>query len=187
MFILFLGPPGSGKGTQAKILSKRLGKPQIATGEILRAAVAQGTPLGQKVKEHMDKGQLVPDDVILDLIKDVLDRPDAKDGAIFDGFPRTVAQAQQVDRLLAGRGQRLTHVLLFDVPEEELVRRMHHRATVEGRTDDTPDAIRKRLEVYRQQTAPLVALYAQRGTVHRVEATGSVEAVAEQVKRIVGH
>jgi len=186
VFILFLGAPGSGKGTQGQVLARRLGVPKIATGDILRAAMKDGTPLGKQAKRFYDAGKLVPDNVILDLIRAELAKPEAQEGAIFDGFPRTAAQAELVDKTLAQRGQRLTHVLLLDVPEEELVRRLHGRAQQEGRADDTPDAIRTRLVVYQQDTAPLVAHYAQRGIVHRVPGVGAVETIAEEIKRVLG-
>ena len=186
MFILFLGAPGSGKGTQGLVLSQRLGVPKIATGDILRAAIKAGTPLGQEAKRFYDAGKLVPDTVILELIKTELHKPDAQAGAIFDGFPRTAAQAELVDKTLALRGQRLTHVLLLDVPEEELVRRLHARAVQELRTDDTPETIRTRLVVYQKETTPLVAYYAQRGIVHRVPGMGTIEDIAEEIKRILG-
>jgi adenylate kinase len=186
VFILLLGAPGAGKGTQGKILAERLGLPKITTGDILRAAVKARTPLGREAKSFMDAGKLVPDSVILSLIKDELAKPEATGGAVFDGFPRTAPQAELVDRTLAERGQRLHHVLLLDVSEDELVRRMHGRATLEGRSDDTPDAIRTRLQVYQRDTAPLVAHYAQRGNVHRVPATGTVDEIANEIRRLVG-
>ena len=186
MFILILGAPGSGKGTQGKILADRLGVPKITTGDLIRAAMKAGTPLGVEAKKFYDAGKLVPDSVILGLIKDELARPEAKDGAILDGFPRTAAQAELVDRTLAERMQRLNHILLMDVSEEELVRRMSARATVEGRTDDAPEAIAERLRVYQRDTAPLIAHYAQRGIVHRVPGTGTVEQIAEEIKRTIG-
>jgi adenylate kinase len=186
VFILILGAPGSGKGTQGKILADRLGLPKITTGDILRAAMKDGSPLGKQAKQSYDKGQLVPDAIILDLIKGELTKPEAKDGAVFDGFPRTAAQAELVDKTLAERGQRLNHILLMDVTEEELVRRMSARAHVEGRSDDSPEAIATRLQVYQRDTAPLVAHYAQRGIVHRVPGTGTVAHIAEEIKRIIG-
>jgi len=186
VFILILGAPGSGKGTQGKILAERLGLPKITTGDILREAMKAGTPLGKQAKEYYDKGQLVPDSVILDLIKAELSKPEAKDGAIFDGFPRTGAQAELVDRTLAQRGQRLNHILLLDVTEDELVRRMSARSQVEGRSDDTPEAIANRLQIYQRDTAPLIAHYAQRGIVHRVPGTGTVDQIAGEIKRIIG-
>jgi len=186
VFVLILGAPGSGKGTQGKILAERLGLSKITTGDILRAAVRDGSALGQEAKKFMDDGKLVPDNLILDLIKEELVKPGAKDGAVLDGFPRTAAQAELVDRTLGERGQRLTHVLLLDVQDEELVRRMHGRATLEGRSDDTPEAIRTRLQVYQRDTAPLIAHYAQRGVVHRVPGTGSIEQIADDIKRVIG-
>jgi len=186
VFILLLGAPGSGKGTQGKILAERLGLPKITTGDILRAAVQARTPLGREVRRYMDAGTLVPDAVILGLIKGELAKPEAGHGAVFDGFPRTAAQAQLVDEVLAERGQRLNHVLLLDVPQEELVRRMRGRATQEGRSDDTPEAIQTRLQVYQRDTAPLIAHYAERGIVHRVPGSGTVEDIAKEIKLVIG-
>ena len=186
MFVLLLGAPGSGKGTQGKIVAERLGLPKITTGDILRAAVRAETPLGLQAKKYMDDGKLVPDAVILSLIKEELAKPEAKEGAVFDGFPRTAAQAELVDTTLGERGQRLSKVLLLDVPEEELLRRLTARAAQENRSDDTPEAIRTRLQVYQRDTAPLVAHYAQRGIVHRVPGTGTIEEIATEIQRIVG-
>jgi adenylate kinase len=186
VFILILGAPGSGKGTQGKILSERLRLPKITTGDILRTAVQRQTELGREAKKFMNAGKLVPDAIVLDLIKGELKRSEAAEGAILDGFPRTAAQALLVDSTLAERGNRLNHILLLDVTEEELVRRMKARARTEGRSDDTPEAIATRLQVYQRDTAPLVAHYAQRGIVHRVPGTGSVEQIAEEIKRIIG-
>jgi len=186
VFILILGAPGSGKGTQGKLLAERLGLPKITTGDILRAAIQEATPVGRQAKAFYDKGQLVPDAVVLDLIKGELTKPAAKDGAIFDGFPRTAPQAELVDKTLGERGQRLNHILLLDVDEDELVRRMSTRASQESRSDDTPEAIRTRLNVYRRDTAPLIAHYGQRGIVHRVPGGGTVEQIAEEIKRIIG-
>jgi adenylate kinase len=186
VFILILGAPGSGKGTQGSILAERLGLPKITTGDLLRTAMKSGTPLGIEVKKFYDEGKLVPDSVVLGMIKDELDRPDAKTGAILDGFPRTAAQAELVDKTLAQRGQRLNHILLMDVTEDELVRRMRARSQVEGRPDDTPEAIAMRLQVYQRDTAPLIAHYAQRGIVHRVPGTGTIDGIAGDIKRIIG-
>jgi adenylate kinase len=186
VFILLLGAPGSGKGTQGKILAERLGLPKITTGDILRAAVTTGTPLGREAKKFMDEGKLVPDGVILSLIKEQLAKPEAHQGAVFDGFPRTAAQAELVDRTLAERGQRLNHILLLDVPEEELVRRMMARASQERRSDDTAEAIKTRLQVYQRDTAPLIAHYVERGIVHRVPGTGTVDQIATEIRRIIG-
>ncbi len=186
MFVLILGAPGSGKGTQGKILAERLALPKITTGDLLRAAMKEGTPLGLEAKKFYDDGKLVPDSIILGMIKEQLDRPEAKNGAILDGFPRTAAQAELVDKTLGQRGQRLNHILLLDVTEDELVRRMSARAQVEGRADDSPEAIATRLQVYQRDTAPLIAHYAQRGIVHRVPGTGTVDQIAGDIKRIIG-
>jgi len=186
VFILFLGAPGSGKGTQGLIVSQRLGIPKIATGDILRSAMKAETPLGKEAKRFYDAGKLVPDTVILELIKSELAKPEAQQGAVFDGFPRTAAQAELVDKTLALKGQRLNHVLLLDVPEEELVQRLHGRAQQEGRADDTPETIRTRLAVYHQETAPLMAYYAQRGNVHRVPGVGTIDDIALEIRRLLG-
>jgi len=191
VFLLLLGAPGSGKGTQGQRLADRLGIPRISTGDILREAVKAGTPLGKQAKAYMDAGKLVPDALILDLINQQLAKPEAKDGAIFDGFPRTAAQAELVDKTLGVKGHRLAHVLLLDVPEEELVKRLLARAHEQGRSDDTPDTIHTRLLVYQQQTAPLIAHYAQRGgggggMVHRVPGVGTMDQIEEEIRRILG-
>ncbi len=186
MFILILGAPGSGKGTQGKILAARLGLPKITTGDLIRTAMKDGTPLGLEFKKYYDEGKLVPDGIILGMIKEQLDRPEAKTGAILDGFPRTAAQAELVDKTLGERGQRLNHILLLDVTEDELVRRLRARSQVEGRTDDSPDAVATRLQVYQRDTAPLIAHYTQRGIVHRVPGTGTVDQIAGDIKRIIG-
>jgi len=186
VYILILGAPGSGKGTQGKILAERLGLPKITTGDLIRNTMQDGTPLGVEFKKYYDEGKLVPDNIILGMIKDELARPEAKNGAILDGFPRTAAQAELVDKTLGERGQRLNHILLLDVTEDELVRRMRARAQVEGRPDDTPEAIATRLQIYQRDTAPLIAHYAQRGIVHRVPGTGTVDQIAGEIKRIIG-
>jgi len=181
--LILLGAPGSGKGTQGALLSARLGIPKIATGDLLRAAVHDGTPLGLQAKRYMEQGQLVPDDVIMGLIEEVVTAPAARDGVIMDGFPRTIPQASAVDALLAARGRRVDRVLLIDVAEEELVRRMLGRAAQEGRSDDTPETIRKRLAVFREQTEPLIAHYRAQGVMTTIPGTGAVEEIAQ---RIVG-
>ena len=186
MFILILGAPGSGKGTQGQILAQRLGIPKITTGDLLREAMKAGTPLGKDAKAYYDAGKLVPDSVILGLIKDQLARPEAANGAVLDGFPRTAGQAELVDRTFAERGQRLNHILLLDVTEEALITRLRGRALQEGRSDDTPETVATRLAVYQRDTAPLIAHYAQRGNVRRVPGGGSVEEIAEEIKRIIG-
>ena len=186
MNIILLGPPGSGKGTQGKLIAERLGVSKIATGDLIRAAMRERTPLGRQARDYYDRGLLVPDEIILGLIAEVLNSPEAKRGVVMDGFPRTIAQAEAVDQLLAERGAAVDRVLVFQVPEEELVRRMHQRAREEGRSDDTPEAIRKRLAVYREQTAPLVVYYRDRGLVTDIEAVGPIETIAQRVQEALG-
>jgi adenylate kinase len=178
MRIVFLGPPGSGKGTQAKLLGERLGVPAISTGEILRTAVREKTELGRKAQAIMEKGELVSDDLIVDLIRERTGRPDAGSGFILDGFPRTIAQAQALESLLAEKGDALSAVVNFQVPEEELTRRMLGRARDEGRADDRPETIRERLRVYREKTEPLIAFYRKRGVLADVDGVGSVDQIA---------
>ncbi len=184
MRIIFLGAPGSGKGTQGALLADRLGVPKIATGDVLRAAVSDGTPLGVEAGAFMDRGLLVPDEIILGLIEEVLRSREARDGVIMDGFPRTLAQAEAVERLLADRGSRIDRVLLIDVPEDELVKRM--RARAEGRSDDTPETIRKRLAVYEERTAPLIRYYEERGLLTTVVGLGTVREIAARVNEALG-
>ncbi|MBI1722565.1 MAG: adenylate kinase [Gemmatimonadetes bacterium] len=185
MYLMILGAPGSGKGTQGKLLADHLGIPQVSTGELLRAAVKNGTPLGRQAKGFMDQGLLVPDDVILGLIREILDSAEAQRGVLMDGFPRTVAQAEAVDRILAERGGRVDQVALLEVDEEELVQRLLGRATKEGRSDDNLQSIRQRLMVYQEQTAPLVAYYDGQGVVRRVAGMGSVEEIQERMQKAV--
>jgi len=183
--LIILGAPGSGKGTQGALLSTRLAIPKISTGDLLRAAVKDGTPLGTKAKGYMDQGLLVPDEVILGLIAEVLQSEEARRGVLMDGFPRTLAQAEAVDALLAAQGRAVDRVLLIDVAEEALIERMVKRAAIEGRADDTPETIRRRQEVYREQTAPLIAFYEERDLVTRVDGLGSVEEIAERMQEAV--
>jgi adenylate kinase len=181
MNIILLGPPGSGKGTQGALLSDRLGIPRVSTGDLLRNAVERGTPLGQQARSYMDQGLLVPDEIIVGLVEEVLASSEAANGILMDGFPRTVPQAEAVDRALGARGAAVDCVLNIDVPEEELVRRMMGRAREQGRADDTPETIRKRFQVYVEQTAPLVQYYEARGVVRNVEGIGSIDEIAQRV------
>jgi adenylate kinase len=180
--LMILGAPGSGKGTQGALLAARLGIPKISTGDLLRAAVKAGTPLGKKAQGFMDQGLLVPDEIVLGLIAEVLQSKDAAGGVIMDGFPRTLPQAEAVDRLLGPLGRTVDRVLMIDVAEEELVDRMVKRARIEGRADDTPETIRRRQAVYQEQTAPLIAFYDARGIVTRVDGLGTVEDVAKRME-----
>ena len=172
--IVFLGPPGAGKGTQAKRLAQRLGLLHLATGDMLRQAVAQGTPLGQQAQAIMERGDLVPDALVIAMLMQRAGGRDAARGLILDGFPRTLPQAEALDRELDGG---VDEVVLLEVPEAELVRRLLAR----GRADDTEATVRNRLAVYREQTEPLVAFYETRSRVHRVDGVGQVDAVQGRV------
>ena len=182
MDILLMGPPGAGKGTQGAILSKSLGLPKFATGDLLRDAVQRGTPLGAKAKAVMEAGHLVSDDIILGVIGDELAKPEAANGVIFDGVVRTIPQAEGMAQLLAKRGRTIDHVLFFDVTDEEILGRLDKRRGVEGRADDDPAAVATRLAAYRQQTAPVLAWYEARGGVSRIDAVGTVDAIASRVR-----
>ncbi len=179
--LIFLGPPGAGKGTQAKILADIRQIPHISTGDILRNAKAQGTPLGQKAQGYMDRGELVPDSLILDLIRERLGEADAQAGWILDGFPRNVSQAEFLDSLLQELHQEFDGVVNLDVPDEVLVARMLER----GRTDDNETTIRRRLEVYRQQTAPLIKFYGDRHQLHLVDGNQLLDEVTATLKQLV--
>ncbi|MFT6542135.1 MAG: adenylate kinase [Maricaulis maris] len=178
MNIVLFGPPGCGKGTQSKRLVDERGWVQLSTGDMLRHARAAGTELGRRVAAIMDGGNLVSDAIVIELIEERLPEAKAAGGAIFDGFPRTVAQAQALDQLLLDRGTQVDSVIELKVNDEELVQRLVRRAEEEGRPDDTEDVIRKRLEVYYGQTAPLIPFFAQQGKVKAVDGMGSMDEVA---------
>jgi adenylate kinase len=208
--LIFLGPPGAGKGTQARALAQEWGVPQIATGEMLRDAVAAGTPLGREAKRIMDTGALVPDDVIVGLIAERLREPDATRGFILDGFPRTIGQAEALDRLLKDLGQSLDAVVYFDVTEPELLRRLtgrrlcrqcqtafhlvsapparagvcdHCGGELYQRDDDSETTARHRLDVYGRQTAPLLDYYRRRGLLTPIKGEGSMDAIRDAIRR----
>jgi adenylate kinase len=181
--ILLMGPPGAGKGTQGVILARRLGVPKFATGDLLREAVKQGTPLGQKAKAVMEAGHLVSDDIILGVVRDELARPAAAKGVVFDGVVRTIPQAEGVERLLAEQGRMLDAVLFLDVSDDEILGRLDRRRGIESRADDDPSAVAIRLRAYREQTAPVLAWYDARGLVRRIPGLGSVDDVAERVRQ----
>jgi adenylate kinase len=186
MYVMILGAPGSGKGTQGKVLAASLGIPQVSTGDLLRAAVKDGTPLGAQAKGYMDQGLLVPDDIILGLIREILDSERGRQGILMDGFPRTEAQAEAVDRILAGKGERVHHVALLEVAEDELVRRLLGRAAKEGRSDDNLESIQQRLKVFHEQTEPLIAYYDKQGVVRRIPGMGDVDAIQQRLRAAVG-
>nr|AKQ01304.1 adenylate kinase, adenylate kinase [uncultured actinobacterium Rifle_16ft_4_minimus_15811] len=181
--IVVLGPPGAGKGTQAKLIEADRGIPQIATGDILRAAVAAGSELGLRVKAILDRGDLVPDELMIELIRGKLSEDGTKEGFVLDGFPRTLAQAEALDAMLAEFGRRLALALEFHVPEEVAVERLRGRARAEGRTDDEPEVIRHRLEVFRAQTGPVLEHYRAQGILVAVHAQRPVEEVQAEVQQ----
>lgn len=183
MDILLMGPPGAGKGTQAELLAHGTDLPTFATGNLLRDAVARGTPLGLEAKGVMEAGKLVSDDIILGVIREELDRPAAANGVIFDGVVRTIPQAEGMAALLEERGRRLNAVLFFDVPDAEIIGRIERRRGIEGRADDDPNAVITRLRSYREQTAPVLAWYHQRGSLIRIPAVGPVDDIATRVRR----
>ncbi|MCK9538161.1 adenylate kinase [Dokdonella sp.] len=181
MRLVLLGAPGSGKGTQAQILQDELGVPHVSTGDLLRAAVRAGTPLGQRAKAVMEAGQLVSDEIVLGMLEERLAQPDAAAGFILDGYPRNVAQCAALEALLARIGQSLDIAVELKVPNERIVERIAGRAAAEGRKDDTPETVRARLEVYEQQTAPVAAHFAAAGKLASIDGVGSLEEVSSRI------
>jgi adenylate kinase len=179
--LIFLGPPGSGKGTQASLLAEHYNIPHISTGDILRHAIADQTPLGQKAQAYMDKGELVPDDLVLAMVKERLSQPDVERGWILDGFPRNVSQAIFLEGLQEKSANQSQCVLNLDVPDEAILERLLKR----GRKDDSEETIRRRLEVYREQTAPLIEYYRDRGTLRPIDGNRLPEAVTQALKEAI--
>lgn len=215
MRIVLLGGPGSGKGTQAKMLTEKLGVPQISTGDIFRAALKEGTPMGLKAKTFMDKGELVPDDVVIGVVEERLAKPDLEKGFMLDGFPRTLAQAEALDKILTSLKKTIDHAILVDVPDEELVGRLSGRRTcrdsacgkmyhvmfnppkTEGkcdacgadlyqRDDDNEKTIRERLTVYNSATSPLIDYYDGKGLLRRVEGVGPIGQIFASIEKVLG-
>jgi len=208
MNLVLLGPPGAGKGTQAKMMIDHYRIPQISTGDILRAALKERTPLGLKAKEYMDKGLLVPDEVVIDIIKDRLKEDDCRNGYILDGFPRTVAQAQALDRVLTAMNSGIDHVISIEVEKGELIKRLTGRRTCRQcgrgyhvifdpplnkdlcdkcqgelyqRDDDNEDTVRNRLEVYDSQTFPLIQFYKEKGLVRSIDGQGGIQQIFDRI------
>ena len=212
MNLIFLGPPGSGKGTQAKMLVDKYGIPQISTGDILREAVKEGTPLGKEAKKYMDEGKLVPDEVVVGIVRERLKEPDCTKGFILDGFPRTIPQAEALDKTLQEMGKGIDHVLSLEVDREELVRRLSGRRTCKKcgamyhiifdppkkdgvcdrcggelyqRDDDKEETIRERLRVYEEQTAPLIEYYRKKGLLRPINGVGKIEEIFARIRETI--
>jgi adenylate kinase len=214
MRIVLLGGPGSGKGTQAKKLVDKLGIPQVSTGDIFRAALKEGTPMGLKAKTYMDKGELVPDEVVIGVVEERLVKPDLDRGFMLDGFPRTLPQAQALDRILATQSKPIDHAILVDVPAEDLVIRLSGRRTCKNsdcgmmyhvkfnpskkegicdacgkelyqRADDTEATVRERLTVYEKQTAPLIDYYDKKGLLRRIVGVGPIDKIFADIEKVL--
>ncbi|WP_202319609.1 adenylate kinase [Archaeoglobus neptunius] len=212
MNLIFLGAPGAGKGTQAKRVSEKYGIPQISTGDMLREAVANGTELGMKAKEYMDKGELVPDEVVIGIVKERLQQPDCNKGFILDGFPRTLAQAEALDEMLKELNKKIDAVINIAVPEEEVVRRIVYRRTCRKcgavyhliyappkednkcdkcggelyqRDDDKEETVRERYRVYRENTEPLVEYYRKKGVLYDIDGTKDIDGVWQEIESVL--
>jgi adenylate kinase len=181
MRLLIMGPPGAGKGTQAKFVADHFSIPAISTGDIFRANVSQGTPLGVEAKRYMDAGEYGPDEVTNRMVRNRIDEPDAEHGFLLDGYPRTLAQVEELDGMIEHTGHQLDAVIVLTVDSEEIVQRLLQRAEIEGRADDTEDVIRRRQEVYVEQTHPLIEVYKSRGLVHEVDGLGEVDEVTKRI------
>src|SRR3954449_2190769 len=181
MRLILMGPPGAGKGTQAKVVADHFGIPAISTGDIFRANVSQGTPLGKKAQEYMDAGEYVPDEVTNLMVRARIDEPDAEPGFLLDGYPRTLSQVEELDGMIAFTGHRLDAVVVLTVDPDEIVARLLQRAEGEGRAGDTEDVIRRRQEVYVEQTEPLVEIYRSRDLLIEVDGMGEVADVTQRI------
>jgi adenylate kinase len=181
MRIILMGPPGAGKGTQATGVADHFGIPAISTGDIFRANVSNNTDLGRKAKEYMDAGEYVPDEVTNLMVRNRIDEADAEPGFLLDGYPRTLAQVEELDGMIKHTGHKLDAVVVLTVNPEELVQRLLQRAETDGRSDDTEDVIRRRQEVYTEQTEPLIEVYRERGLLIEVDGMGEVDEVTERV------
>jgi adenylate kinase len=181
MRMILMGPPGAGKGTQAKVVADHFGIPAISTGDIFRANVSQGTALGRKAQEYMDAGEYVPDEITNLMVRARIDEPDAAPGFLLDGYPRTLAQVEELDGMIKHTGHALDAVVVLTVDADELVARLVQRAGVEGRADDTEGVIRRRQEVYAEQTEPLIGVYRTRGIVQEIDGIGEVTEVTERI------
>ena len=181
MRLIIMGPPGAGKGTQAKVVADHFGIPAISTGDIFRTNVTNGTPLGKKAQEYMDQGEYVPDEITNLMVRARIDEPDADPGFLLDGYPRTLAQVEELDGMIRFTGHELDAAVVLTVDPDAIVARLIQRARVEGRTDDTEEVIRRRQEVYAEQTDPLIGVYKQRGLVYEIDGMGAVEEVTKRI------
>ncbi len=181
MRLIIMGPPGAGKGTQARFIAARFGIPAISTGDIFRANVSQGTPLGVEAKRYMDAGEYVPDKVTNLMVRNRIDEPDAEPGFLLDGYPRTVTQVEELDGMIEHTGHALDAVVVLTVDQDEIVGRLLHRAQTEGRADDTEEVIRRRQEVYIEQTEPLIEVYRDRELLIEIEGMGEVSEVTVRI------
>ena len=181
MRLILMGPPGAGKGTQAARVAARYDVPAISTGDIFRANVSEGTPLGLEAQRYMDVGEYVPDEITNLMVRNRIDEPDAEPGFLLDGYPRTLAQVEELDGMIAHTGHRLDAVVVLTVDPEELVQRLLQRAETDGRADDTEEVIRRRQEVYQEETEPLIAVYKERGLVHEIDGMGEVDEVTKRI------
>ncbi len=213
MNVILLGPPGAGKGTQAKRLVEKYHIPQVSTGDMLRAALKEGTPLGLEAKKYMDAGGLVPDSVVIGLVKERIQKPDAKGGYMLDGFPRTAAQAQELDKILSGMNQKIDHVISVEVPNSELLGRLTGRRTCRAcgtgfhvmfdppkkdgvcdkcggelyqRSDDNEATVKSRLETYEAQTKPLIDYYEKQGKLRHIDGVGKMDDILQRIQRVLG-
>lgn len=185
MRIVLLGAPGSGKGTQAALLEKELGVPHISTGELFRTAVSESTPLGLKVRSLLDRGELVPDDLTLELLEERMALPDAANGFILDGYPRNLVQAEALDTLLEKLGRPVDEAIKIDVDTEQVVARIAKRSAEQGRSDDSEGVVRNRMRVYQEQTSPVIGYYENKGLLTRVLGTGSIDDVLQIILSVL--
>lgn len=179
--LLIVGPQGSGKGTQGVRIAETFGIPVVSTGDIFRANIKGGTELGQKVTAILDRGDLVPDELTGEIVRDRLAQDDAARGFLLDGYPRNAAQVGHLEEFLAGRGESLDAVILLDVPREESISRLSLRAVEQGRSDDTEEAIAHRLDIYERETAPIIDVYSEKGIVDRIDGVGSLDEITERI------
>jgi len=182
---LLLAPPGAGKGTQGDRLAQLYGVPHLATGDMLREHVAKGTPVGEEARQYMERGELVPDRIVLELVRETLGEPEPRDGYVLDGFPRTLAQAKTAYDWGKTHGRTFHKVISLEVPEEELVRRILERGRASGRMDDNEETVRRRLQVYRESTQPLLDYYRDRGILAEIDGTGPIDEVTDRIKQVL--